>query len=1482
MGGFVYRLSSMARRHISQSLVPEIWRIPLVGFLLLGPVLPVTVSLAADSEGQGMAGVSVVSSGPEALRFTVSGLEPVWTPLTVGNPSVTLYEVRMGGFVSSGEPGHPRLPRTGGWVVVPPGTRPELRPIEEQWNSTGARNLMVESVPVIIQGTESWENSASEILVLPHENPPADALLPPAAQEALARRGQPSGSSAVTLSEVTWWRGRRIVSYQMVPVRHDGSGMAVQVLASGTWEIRFVPDETAGRSIKTAHARKTSGRHDDKFGHAFLNGELLKQLPTEAVWLGVDFSSVNKSDPSGLDKVRGGKAGTLLGPESRLAVWKTGLVRVKYSVLRDRGLLPSGAIGADQIRIYQRRYLGALDDGSGQVPYVEIEVPIHMVGEGDNFDGNDFLVFYGMRLRDDVSYVADLGNGPETVPGCGDPWEMNNEANIYWLAASEPEPGQPWSRMEKIILPTATGTPLPGYRRTDHVQEQVAFRENLPREDVDRLYYNTFRDIDVRAGINTLWAPDPADSVVTIKIGVVGKNQVSRPLRFDLVTNSSLTTHLGDVNLASIIEDTLVYTVHSSKIAGNYADIRMYNSRNSRDWVFSYLNWVEISYHSLYQATGDKISFHCGAGLGPQSVVISGFTTSDIGLFEITDPRQPVVVELGANNVSTADNLAWTLSIMPDQSGQTRSFSAVGDFSTDGVDPFPHGLSFSVQNPTDPTEVAGPDPDMIVITHPNFRAELERWKEHRQNRAGGDLNIHVVEVQDLYDWYSGGLKDPWALKRFSTHAITRWNSWVLPVVGDANENVLEKGVLPSARPWAKDWVPTHYHVQEALAFEPELMASDKWYTTLEAGMNYPRDDDFPSAVQSPWAMYTGRFPCNSVSELNRMIDKVMTVENLAPGQTWRRRGIFFADDQWSNGYGAEALSTLVYKYNETVFATSERDSLSRLWSSGSPVALDSVLVMLEDSLDPLFPYDPPPPTPPERDLLDVRRDTGAVATPELIRRLSGGGIVAHYQGHANPYVLSSEFWMEDRSDGVGRVDVPKLGNTDQPWVFMGLGCHISDWAQNTVLTSTRAHERSIAEKFLLKSRSGASAVYCSSGYEYITENRVFGEYIFRRWMVNPPSQRTAGSTVAQRSRWVLGELMWAAEADIYAVNRSSFVQEMISQYVILGDPLMRLDADEPQVTATLMGTPDEEISGEVEISATSASNLRTINIVARDEAGIDRLKLMDSGGQDHTGAVVTETLPPGATDHQEVFYTLEVPVRPFDHDLVVKIWDTAGSLETDRHYELVLKMPQTAVFSSGGEAIDPATFIFPAETLINFNAEVTSAAWLLEYDPNSDFGLTSETLSLTDTEFLLDKNQHLTVAFGATSPTQNADDQHVVILTIDGYPTELVLQQGTATEHSPTIGKVYNFPNPMAESTRFVFESGLTNGDGIIRVFSVAGRPVARIPFRFTGGGSGIVDWDGRDNVGDEMGNGTYLYRVEIDTGDNVVVSDMQRLVMMR
>ena len=70
-------------------------------------------------------------------------------------------------------------------------------------------------------------------------------------------------------------------------------------------------------------------------------------------------------------------------------------------------------------------------------------------------------------------------------------------------------------------------------------------------------------------------------------------------------------------------------------------------------------------------------------------------------------------------------------------------------------------------------------------------------------------------------------------------------------------------------------------------------------------------------------------------------------------------------------------------------------------------------------------------------------------------------------------------WMEDQISSGVRNDVQSLNNAGRPWFFFGMGCHIADWAQNTVLTSTTPQERSLSEKFLIKPRSAASAAYAN-------------------------------------------------------------------------------------------------------------------------------------------------------------------------------------------------------------------------------------------------------------------------------------------------------------------------------------------------------------------------------------------------------------------
>lgn len=1450
------------------------------GFVLFSALSAAGLTPAAAGVAPGPLGsgipprLLVTDSGPEAIVVAVSGLQPVWRELPSGDGSPSRWLLAVDGFISGGAPGTPRVPSSGGWLVVPPGTRPRLQIVAEIWQPAGLRPLAIETMPVQVPGLGDEPASLVEMTILPGQPLPAGALPVPGLGGGFAGQAGP----AVAVGEPVWWRGRRIAPCRVVPVRYDAQGVASETLVSGQWEVRFVPDKAAAALPPAPNAEMADGTADARFAAAFLNGELLSTLPTEA------RAGTVREAPESLTlppATRAGKAGTLLGAETRLAVSRTGPTRVTYSRLRERGLIPNVPIAENQVRLYQRRYLDRLDTGAG-APYVEIEVPIRMVGDGGAFAGNDFFVFQGLRLRDDGSFPADLGAGLETVPGCGDAWEMNNEANLYWLACAEPPAGQAWARMATARLTPSVGAPLGSFRHQAHLEESSAFRENLPSTTTDRMYVNLFMDTEVSLAVTPFWRPDPAGAEVDLRVAVAGFNNLPRPLRFELVTDTANVTLLEDYTLTTAQQAVRSYTLPVSAINGATTKVRISRGVLTTPYLFAFLNWFEIGYDALFNATGNELRFHGGEATGARPIEVTGFTSADIGLLEITDPRAPVFVTMQTGNV-VSDGATWKLSVMPDQAGTPRVFHALGNFGTNGVAEFNYLKSSVSVDATDPTALSGGTPDLIVVTHPTFRAALERWVQHRIARSGGKLKVHVVETDDIYDWYSGGLRDPWAIKRFCNHALTAWESWALVIVGDANENALGKRVLSQASSWATDWVPTHYHTQQAQSYEPELMASDKWYTSLQFGANYPVED-FPGYTAAPRDMLAGRLPCNSVGELDLMIDKIIGVETpqASPAGDWRRRGFFIADDEWSNGYGADALTTLQYNESETDFLRSEQDSLAAQWASATGVTLEAALVSLKEMLDPRFPYTLPDVI--GRDLSTVRQYTATGPTRDLLAQLSRGGLFASYQGHANHYVLSSEFWLQDRTSVNGyRVDTALLTNTGRPWFFIGLGCHIADWAQNPVYTDQIPQERGIGEKLLLRPAAGASAVYASSGYEFITANRVFGETISRRWTRRPPATRTVGpgASAPGRSRWVLGELLWAAEADLAAVRGLQYpFNEMLAQYVLLGDPLLTLDAGEPVVEATLHGEGDPIVSDTVELVALDATNLRTLSISAHDEAGIDRLEVVDDRGNDLTSQVAVETLPDGAQTHQRVDYELTVPVQPYDHTLTVRVFDTGAALPTDRHWELALDMPVTAVFVVDGQELDPRTFAFEAGVPVAFSGTVASAAWIT---PEMALTLTSETLLLSGVQFNLSKGRGLTVDFTATAEAEGSATGHRVVLGItvpgvDRYETEIVLQNAPDAGEVVGIGRVLNFPNPMGEDTRFVIETNMT-GSGRINLWSVAGSPVAHIAFIADGQ---PVSWDGRDARGDKLANGTYLYRVEIEATVGTVRSEMQRLVIMR
>jgi hypothetical protein len=88
--------------------------------------------------------------------------------------------------------------------------------------------------------------------------------------------------------------------------------------------------------------------------------------------------------------------------------------------------------------------------------------------------------------------------------------------------------------------------------------------------------------------------------------------------------------------------------------------------------------------------------------------------------------------------------------------------------------------------------------------------------------------------------------------------------------------------------------------------------------------------------------------------------------------------------------------------------------------------------------------------------------------------------------------------------------------------------------------------------------------------------------------------------------------------------------------------------------------------------------------------------------------------------------------------------------------------------------------------------------------------------------------------------------------------------------HESTITQMMNYPNPFSTSTRFVFTlTGTEVPDDIrIQILTVTGKVVKTINEEELGEiriGRNITEyaWDGRDEFGDFLANGVYLYKVE-------------------
>ena len=96
---------------------------------------------------------------------------------------------------------------------------------------------------------------------------------------------------------------------------------------------------------------------------------------------------------------------------------------------------------------------------------------------------------------------------------------------------------------------------------------------------------------------------------------------------------------------------------------------------------------------------------------------------------------------------------------------------------------------------------------------------------------------------------------------------------------------------------------------------------------------------------------------------------------------------------------------------------------------------------------------------------------------------------------------------------------------------------------------------------------------------------------------------------------------------------------------------------------------------------------------------------------------------------------------------------------------------------------------------------------------------------------------------------------------------------------------ILNYPNPFTTKTRFFVEhnqscSGLRV---VIQIYTISGKVVKSIIHTINEGGFRLdgIEWDGRDEYGDKLARGVYIYRVSISDNNKRKAEKIEKLVIL-
>lgn len=841
----------------------------------------------------------------------------------------------------------------------------------------------------------------------------------------------------------------------------------------------------------------------------------------------------------------------------------------------------------------------------------------------------------------------------------------------------------------------------------------------------------------------------------------------------------------------------------------------------------AWLNYIDLNVRRSLVHFGSSMSFRDSRTVGVGNVTEFSLRSNRRPLvWDITEPGKISAVQLNQNGnqysfIDETSSLNEYISFtVPD----STNIIPIGEVANQNL----HALSQA---------------DMIIVTNPKFLAQALDLAELRKDEG---LSVHTVTTNQVFNEFSSGAQDIVAIRMLMKMLYDR----------ASNEKEMPKYLLLFG--------DASYDLKNRVNGNTNYVVSYHSRNFLEPVYSYVSDDfiglldddegTWPLRSNNPERLDIGigRFPVKRVDEAEGVLRKMKSYNTSNNLSDWRNKIVFVGDDE------------------DGITHMSQADQLASYLDREYPdVEIQKVLL----------------------DAFKQESTSSGNRYPEanraINRAVQNGAFILNYTGHGG-----ETGWAEERILSIDDISSWE-GMTNMP-IFVTATCEFSRYDD--------PFRTSAGELVLLNQRGGGVALMTTTRLVYSSPNfslnQSFYQRVFRR-DVNGEFKRL-GDIFMQTKNLNAG----TSNSRNFSLLGDPSLKMVIPKYNVIttqlnGKNIGDSDTLKALSKATISGYIADENGKKLSnfngsVYPTIFDKVRKVQILNNDGGNIEwDFEQRDSRIFKGKASVV----------NGDFSFTFVVP-----KDIVysygkgkINYYATNGIVDANGANEKIVVggNNDSALLDNTGPQIEvfmnDESFVYGGITNANpvllakvyDELGVNTAGNGLGHDLVAEIdGDSKNTFVLNDYyEAESDSYQKGVIRFPLKNLSEGKHTLRLKAWDVANNSSEKTIEFVVAEEKELKIENLVNYPNPFTTNTQFIFQH---NQAGVpldikLEIFTVSGKLVKSFDQVVINEGymSRDINWNGRDDFGDKIGKGVYVYKLKVKSGNGSVAEKIEKLVIL-